>query len=349
MNLLAGKSYDPAVAVSKATTALLAMTALDTTNLRLTFTVPAHGAVRVKLGGVLHGATTVPQVLLGVLEGATVRGRQTPMLGGGNIAATTHVRAEADFVVSGLTPGQVTWDAAYGVDVIVAATGLKYGGPNDTTTNNAFGAFTFEIYDPAPAGGGGGATAQQVWEYATRALTANPGVTAAQVRTEADAALAAVGVTSVVTGRVDAAVSTRSTYAGADTAGTTTLLSRITAGRAAAIDNLDATVSSRLASAAYAAPPSAAAIRAEVDANSTKLDATVSSRMATFTYTVPPTVAAIRTEMDTNSTKLDVPVSSVSGGDTSAIAANVTTLLTRLSEYRASMLDKLSNYRRPRC
>jgi antitoxin component HigA of HigAB toxin-antitoxin module len=34
------------------------------------------------------------------------------------------------------------------------------------------------------------------------------------------------------------------------------------------------------------------------------LDAAITSRMATFTYTVPPTVAAIRTEMDSNSTKL---------------------------------------------
>lgn len=36
MNLLASTLYDPAVAVTKATTALLAMTAFDTTNLRLT-------------------------------------------------------------------------------------------------------------------------------------------------------------------------------------------------------------------------------------------------------------------------------------------------------------------------
>ena len=39
-------------------------------------------------------------------------------------------------------------------------------------------------------------------------------------------------------GRVDVAVSTRSTYAGADTAGTTTLLSRLSAARAGYLDNL---------------------------------------------------------------------------------------------------------------
>jgi hypothetical protein len=46
-------------------------------------------------------------------------------------------------------------------------------------------------------------------------------------------------------GNLDAAVSTRSTYAGTDTAGTTTLLARLTAGRATNLDNLDAAVSTR--------------------------------------------------------------------------------------------------------
>jgi hypothetical protein len=60
-----------------------------------------------------------------------------------------------------------------------------------------------------------------------------------------------------VGGNVDVAVSTRSTYAGADTSGTTTLLGRITgtlplasdytSARATKLDNLDATVSSRMA------------------------------------------------------------------------------------------------------
>lgn len=48
---------------------------------------------------------------------------------------------------------------------------------------------------------------------------------------------------SKISTRLDAAVSSRSTYAGADTAGTTTLLGRVTSTRASALDNLDATVS----------------------------------------------------------------------------------------------------------
>lgn len=148
MACLASANYDPAVAVSKATTALLALTALDTVNLRLAFVVPASGRVLVRLTGVLHGATTIPQILLGVLQGSTVIGRKAPMTGGGGtIAATTAVQVESIFVIGGLTPGaNLTWDAAYGVETLVAATGLKYGGPNDTTANNAFGAFGFEIW-----------------------------------------------------------------------------------------------------------------------------------------------------------------------------------------------------------
>lgn len=147
MSCLASALYDPAVAVSKSTTAALAMTALDTTNLRLTFAVPSYGRVLVRLAGTLHGATTFPQILLGVLEGAAVRGRVPPVLGGGNNAATTLNRVESVFTVGGLTPGQsLTWDAAYGVETGVASTGLKYGGPNDTTVNNAFGGFQFEVW-----------------------------------------------------------------------------------------------------------------------------------------------------------------------------------------------------------
>jgi len=46
----------------------------------------------------------------------------------------------------------------------------------------------------------------------------------------------------------------------------------------AGIGNLDAAVSTRLASGSYTTPPTVAAIRAEIDANSTKLDAAVSTR-----------------------------------------------------------------------
>lgn len=148
MPLLGAKLYDPTTSVSKSTAAALAMTAIDTTNLRIGFTVPSSGNVLVRLQGTLHGATTFPQILLGVLEGATVRGRLAPAgLLNGNLAATTFLTVEAMFVVTGLTPAaSLTWDAAYGVETAVASTGLKYGGPNNTTAGDAFGAFIFEVW-----------------------------------------------------------------------------------------------------------------------------------------------------------------------------------------------------------
>jgi hypothetical protein len=149
MGLLAGTLYDPAAPVTADATNLLAMTALDTTNLRLTFTVPSNGAVLVRLRGTLHGQTTFAQVLLGCLEGATLRGRVVPLGALKTTAvATAQLTQEALYVVSGLTAGaSLTWDAAYGVEVLKATSGIKYGGPNNTTTDDAWGGFAFEIYD----------------------------------------------------------------------------------------------------------------------------------------------------------------------------------------------------------
>jgi hypothetical protein len=164
MGLLAGVNYDPATAVNKATTALLAMTAMDTTNLSVTFTAPPNGSVLVRIRGVVSGATTMPTILFGVLQSTTVIARQSPIGGlGGTALATTGVTQETLFTVTGLTAGtSYTWNAAYAVQVLVAATGIEYGGPNDTTANNAWGGFHFEVwtasnllgskmYDPATA------------------------------------------------------------------------------------------------------------------------------------------------------------------------------------------------------
>jgi hypothetical protein len=149
MSLLAGVAYDPSTAATKATTAVLAMTALDTTNLRLNFTVPSSGRVMVRMQGVLYGAGTFPQVLFGVLQSSTVMGRVAPVgAPTGTALATTYMPVEGVFMVTGLTPAAaLTWDAAYSVDFAVASTNLKYGGPNDTTASNAWGAFCFEIWD----------------------------------------------------------------------------------------------------------------------------------------------------------------------------------------------------------
>lgn len=123
---------------------------------------------------------------------------------------------------------------------------------------------------------------------------------------------------------INATISSRSTYAGADTAGTTTLLSRITAAiamtgnlvhaRVVAKDNLDfgalekaslnaatpsVTVSDKTGFSLATPPPTAAQVRSEMDANSTKLanlDVAISTRLAGEDYEAPDNagIAAIR-------------------------------------------------------
>lgn len=147
--LLAGKNYDPSTAVAKSTASLLAMTAFDTTNLRLSFVVPANGKVLVRLRCQAMDQNQSPSILLGILQGSTVIARQRPIGGlAGTAVGTTRIVQEALFVVEGLTPGDnLTWDAAYAVQVILTSTNIRYGGPNNTTTNDAYGGFVFEIYD----------------------------------------------------------------------------------------------------------------------------------------------------------------------------------------------------------
>jgi hypothetical protein len=125
------------------------MTAFDTTNARITFNAPQSGRVLIRIRCVIHGATTFPQILLGVLDGATVKGRVAP-IGGlpGTALATTLMAVEALFTVGGLTPSSsYTYDAAFGVETGVASTGIKYGGPDNGSANDAFGALVYEVWD----------------------------------------------------------------------------------------------------------------------------------------------------------------------------------------------------------
>jgi hypothetical protein len=91
----------------------------------------------------------------------------------------------------------------------------------------------------------------------------------------AGAGLTALGDTRIA--HLDADVSTRSTYAGADTSGTTTLLSRLTSTRAGLLDHLDADISSRMATFSYTAPLDAAGTRAALGMASANLDTQIAA------------------------------------------------------------------------
>ena len=151
MNLLGAILYDPTTAVNKATSSLLAMTAIDTTNLRLTVTVPAHGYLFVRMAGAVNGGTTWPDLLFGVLQGSTVRGRAQaiPHIDRGTAVAAADGVFVAEFACS-LAAGSTVLDAAYAVQNISASSNLHYGGPDNNSGNNAWGGFVFEIWDPQP-------------------------------------------------------------------------------------------------------------------------------------------------------------------------------------------------------
>lgn len=117
---------------------------------------------------------------------------------------------------------------------------------------------------------------------------------------------------------LDAAISTRSTYAGGDTAGTTTLLARLTAIRAGNLDNLDATISSRLATSGFAAAPTAAVVATTVWQS---LTGTANFSLANSIGQL--LVSNIDTNIGSRSTYAGGPVASVAGDVAGNVGGNV--------------------------
>jgi hypothetical protein len=119
-------------------------------------------------------------------------------------------------------------------------------------------------------------TAQQVWEYSTRTLS-NFGTLVADIWGALLTGISTVGsIGKLIKDNLDAAVSSRSTYAGADTAGTTTLLDRLTAARAGYLDklNVSGTLAHSDAADTYKADVSGLAndIKAAMEAEGSALD-----------------------------------------------------------------------------
>jgi hypothetical protein len=409
VNLLGAVLYDPAVAVTKGTIAS-AMAAFDTTNARISFTAPASGMALVRIACVVHGATTFSTILLGVMSGASVIGRACPIGGLKTTAvATAMVTQEVKFVVPGLTPGaSLTWDAAWGIETFVASSLIKYGGPNDATVNNAFGALQFEIWDPCPvytpsagappttpvsdridtidnfvdteiadiqarlpaalvsgrmdasvgamaanvitaasmATDAGAEIADAVWDEAIAGhLTA--GTTGAQLNaagaggdpwsTALPGAYAAgtagkiIGdkIVASVTGAVGSVTGSVGSVTGAVGSVTGNVTGSVGSVVGLTAANLDVAVSTRLATAGYTAPPSAAtnasAVRAELTTELGRIDATVSSRaaatdLATVAGYLDTEVAAIKAKTD------NLPAAPASTGDVTTVGAEVTAI-----------------------
>ncbi|HKW84874.1 MAG TPA: hypothetical protein VJN68_14075 [Burkholderiaceae bacterium] len=150
---------------------------------------------------------------------------------------------------------------------------------------------------------------------------------------------------------IAADIATRSTYAGADTAGTTTLLGRLTSTRAGNLDNLDAAVSSRLASGSYTAPDNAsvAAIKAKTDnIPSDPADASdiadaftgVANTLTTIAGYIDTEVAAIKAKTD------NLPADPADASDIAsafgAVGSAIAAVDTKLGTPAASVADDVA-------
>ncbi len=115
------------------------------------------------------------------------------------------------------------------------------------------------------------------------------------------------------------------TDAPSDSSGTTTLLSRLTSGRASNLDNLDAAITTRLASAGYTAPLDAAGTRSAVGLASANLDTQLSG-----------------IQSDTNDIQTRIPAALVSGrmdASVGAMASNVLTAAATAADFGAEVAD----------
>ena len=179
-----------------------------------------------------------------------------------------------------------------------------------------------------------------VWDGTAEVATST--LTAAQVNAEADTALADVGLTNTVTGRIDAAISSRLAPSG--TLATVTNLTNAPASVTPA--DIWSHSARTLTSASG---PSAADIRTEMDTNSTKLanlDATVSSRLASASYTAPANsdITAIKAKTDAlpsdpaDQSLLEAAIAGVTAPSASTVASAVRTeLATELARVDAAI------------
>lgn len=117
--LLAIANYDPGAAVTQ-NNSTTTYAALDTTNLRATFTAPSSGIVVVEIGCFLVPNAGV-QAALAFIEGATFRG--------GFLGQTTVVGYHfAKKRLTGVSAGSHSYDLAFASTVGATSVSVKYGG-----------------------------------------------------------------------------------------------------------------------------------------------------------------------------------------------------------------------------
>jgi hypothetical protein len=182
-------------------------------------------------------------------------------------------------------------------------------------------------------------------------------LTAAQVNAEADTALADVGLTNTITGRIDAAISSRLAPSG--TLATVTNLTNAPASVTPADiwSHATRTITGGTVDTLTNAPsvPSASTIasqvRTELSTELNRLDATVSSRLASASYTAPANsdIAAVKAKTDAlpsdpaDQSLLEAAIAGVTAPSASTVATAVRTELTaELAKVSALNTDRLA-------
>jgi hypothetical protein len=182
-------------------------------------------------------------------------------------------------------------------------------------------------------------------------------LTAAQVNAEADTALADVGLTNTVTGRIDAAISSRLAPSG--TLATVTNLTNAPASVTPADiwTHATRTITGGTVDTLTNAPsvPSASTIasqvRTELSTELGRLDATVSSRLASASYTAPANsdITAIKAKTDAlpsdpaDQSLLEAAIAGVTAPSASTVASAVRSeLSSELAKVSALNTDRLA-------
>lgn len=215
---------------------------------------------------------------------AAITSRLAPTTAGRTLDVSTGGEAGVDWANIG---SPTTSNALSGTTISTSQVAASVTAGVTVTTNNDKSGYSLSS-----------AGIQALWDALTSALTTSG------------------SIGKLLVDNINATISSRSTYAGGDTSGTTTLLSRITSGRAANMDNLDAAITSRSSFVAASESVtvgtnndksgyslSSAGIQGIWDKLTSALttsgsigkllvdniNATISSRLASASYTTPPT------------------------------------------------------------
>lgn len=188
---------------------------------------------------------------------------------------------------------------------------------NALIENSGGDRFTAKALESAPVSPG--TSAAQIWDYLTSSIST------------------AGSVGKLIKDNLDAAVSSRSTYAGGDTAGTTTLLSRLTSGRASNLDNLDAAISTRSTYTGSDTPGTTTLLSRLTSTRAGYLDnLSGGAVMLASSYTAPDNsgITAIKAQTD---------LLTFSGGNVNAISTNTTSITSAVWGYSGTIAANITS------